>query len=244
MLRLTEKLQKFVDDNDIKIKEYELCTSDEKYYSYQYGLCEDESKLMPADNLISELETLMAAQEQEEQETKGEYVMKKFAVTLTVNAYYTPIIEAKDEDEAEEKAYEMIHQKDFMKDHYTDFELDNEIAINSINTTTASRITNAHCEYTGGGVWIYWAKYGPVWLEGTLDQYINAYDIEPRPFDTDDAEEWTCEEQEAHMCDEFVDMPTWQDIAESIRNMKGFANADECISIINEWSHLDDPCNE
>ena len=240
MLRLTEKLQKFVDDNDIKIKEYELCTSDEKYYTYQYGLCEDESKLMLADNLISELEVLMAAHEQEEQETKGEYIMKKFAVTLTVNAYYTPIIEAKDEDEAEEKAYEMIHQKDFMKDHYTDFELDNEIAIESINTTTASRITDAQCIYTGGGVWIYCAKYGPVWLEGTLDQGIDAFDIEPHI----DDDEFDCNDLYEHMCSEYVDLPTWQDIADSIRNIKGFANADECISIINEWSRLDDPCNE
>ena len=37
----------------------------------------------------------------------------------------------------------------------------------------AAKLTNVKCYYTGGGIWVYSAKYGNVWLYGSFDGYIS-----------------------------------------------------------------------
>ena len=84
--------------------------------------------------------------------------------------------------------------------------------IEELKKLAVPQISEVHCDYTGGGIWIYSAKYGPAWLIGTLDTYINAYDEYVDP-NSEEASEY---DWDAHCVDKYVIMPTWGDILNSL----------------------------
>lgn len=104
-----------------------------------------------------------------------------------------------------------------------------------------SKLTNASCIYTGGGIYVYQAMYKGYWIFGALDSTMDAYSYEPFQYwkDTDSSE--SPEDYRISV----ADFPTWADIIESIRNPGSMVSGDrdECISIIKEFQTLDNPVN-
>ena len=112
-----------------------------------------------------------------------------------------------------------------------------ENKIEELKKLSVPQISDVRCDYTGGGIWVYTAKYGPAWLIGTLDTYINAYD---EYVDTN-SEEASDYDYEAHCVDKYLVMPTWGDILDSL-----CALDDGCYS---DYEHAirrlrSTPCND
>ena len=113
-----------------------------------------------------------------------------------------------------------------------------------------NRITDVYCYYTGGGIYVYSARYGNIFLYGTLDQYICCYKIRGEVLcqDEDLCKEfgWTDEmnalialkgEYVDHIEDfmkdyyvspEEIEYPTWRAILRSIQKpgFYGYGTAD------------------
>lgn len=108
------------------------------------------------------------------------------------------------------------------------------------------KITDIYCYYTGGGIYIYSAKYGDNYLYGTLDQTIDIYTIRGEVLFQDES---SCEflglldEMKAYTApaDPFVcyvypddvEYPTWKDILDSLHSgeliAEGCADAEETL---------------
>lgn len=101
------------------------------------------------------------------------------------------------------------------------------------------KLTNVSCIYTGGGIYVYQAKYNGYWIYGSLDGCMDAYSYEPFKYwdDTDSTE--SPEEYRI----ENAKFPTWADVIRSIKdpNTEISGNRDECISIIKEFQGLSKP---
>ena len=102
-------------------------------------------------------------------------------------------------------------------------------------------LTDVCCVYTGGGIYVYQARYNGYWIYGSLDGCMDAYSYEPFKYwkDTDSSES-----PEEYRVNDAI-FPTW---AEVIRSLNGpdaeiGGDCDECISIIKECQSLDKPVN-
>lgn len=93
-----------------------------------------------------------------------------------------------------------------------------------------NKISDVYCYYTGGGVWIYSARYGEYFLYGTLDATIDCFPVRGEIlFDYKDICEecgWIEEyekfhpigdEEDYYIGPNKIDYPTWQDILDSVR---------------------------
>lgn len=104
-----------------------------------------------------------------------------------------------------------------------------------------NRITDVYCYYTGGGIYVYSAKYGDVFLYGTLDQYIACYRVRGEIlFHDDDLCEqfgWSDElnaftlegsEEDYYVGPDKIEYPTWKAILRSLQkpNFYGYGTAD------------------
>ena len=95
-----------------------------------------------------------------------------------------------------------------------------------------NKITEVYCYYTGGGIYVYSAKYGNVYLYGTLDQTIDCITVRGEILfhDSDTCESfgWTKEMNEftgnSNDYDAYyikpadIEYPTWKDILDSLRS--------------------------
>lgn len=104
-----------------------------------------------------------------------------------------------------------------------------------------NKITDIYCYYTGGGIYVYSAKYGNVYLYGTLDQYIDCYKVRGEILfqDEDCCEEfgWMDElnsfvlegdQMDYLLSPDEVKYPTWRSILRSIQKpgFYGYGTAD------------------
>ena len=89
------------------------------------------------------------------------------------------------------------------------------------------KFSNVKCYYTGGGIWVYSAKYGDVWLYGSLDQYITVLKYQgEKLYDDQDVLDYYGEVNDLGEIDNPDDYiltdndlyPTWAEVLESIRN--------------------------
>lgn len=86
---------------------------------------------------------------------------------------------------------------------------------------TASDFEQVQCYYTGGGIWVYSAKYKGYYLYGSLDQVLWAYTISGEDIETE------------HNCDyekfaiEPAEYPTWGDV---VRSLLDNLSGDPCLS--------------
>lgn len=91
------------------------------------------------------------------------------------------------------------------------------------------KITDVRCYYTGGGVYVYSARYGNLFLYGSLDNYICCYrergEILFRDEDSCEYNGWLEQMNQFHLEgteDDYyvspaeIDYPTWQDILNSL----------------------------
>lgn len=101
-----------------------------------------------------------------------------------------------------------------------------------------SKLTNVSCEYTGGNIYVYQAKYNDkYWIYGSLDEWMYAFSIEPfRYMKRND-----CSDAPWHRELRDVEFPTWREIAKSLGD--GNANVDhnviDPLDIIH-WMQLPD----
>lgn len=114
-----------------------------------------------------------------------------------------------------------------------------ENKIEELKALATPQFTNVRCMYTGGGIWVYIAQYGPCWLMGELGGYINAYDEYKDPAD-DDVGDY---DYEGHCVDKYIQMPTWGDILESLKPIDD-GNFSEWEYITKKHFKLTTPCNE
>ena len=104
-----------------------------------------------------------------------------------------------------------------------------------------NKITDVYCYYTGGGIYVYSAKYGNVYLYGTLDQYICCYKVRGeilfRDEDLCNQFGWTEEmnsfvldgnEDDYYISPDDIEYPTWKDILRSLQKpgFYGYGTAD------------------
>lgn len=105
---------------------------------------------------------------------------------------------------------------------------------------TKPMLTDVHCFYTGGGIWVYKAKYGPLWMYGSLDDAISAYDDDPEGTDFFD--------YNAHYVHLTFLAPTWQDIADSLKQPESHveSNVEDPYNALLRWNgdRMDRPCTE
>ena len=93
-----------------------------------------------------------------------------------------------------------------------------------------SKFSEVHCYYTGGGVYVYSAKYGDNYLYGSLDQTIDCFSVRGEVLfhDEDVCESfgWLDEmksfnagghEMDYYLGPDDVQYPTWQEILDSLR---------------------------
>ena len=92
-------------------------------------------------------------------------------------------------------------------------------------------ITDVYCYYTGGGVYIYSARFGDNYLYGSLDQTIDCYrgargEVLFRDEDVCKAYCWLDEmnsfqligsEDDYYIHPDEIEYPTWQEILDSLR---------------------------
>lgn len=114
-----------------------------------------------------------------------------------------------------------------------------ENKIEELKALASPQFSDVKCDYTGGGIWVYTAKYGPCWLMGELGGYINAYDEYKDPAD-DDVGDY---DYKGHCVDKYINMPTWAEILESLETIND-VNFSEWEDIIWRNSKLNTPCNE
>lgn len=84
---------------------------------------------------------------------------------------------------------------------------------------------NVQCYYTGGGIWVYSAKFNGAWLYGSLDSYMGVYSIPGETIEN----RHNCEYEKFAVT--LKDYPTWGDILQSLK--QGLA-ADPCLHEITE----------
>lgn len=103
------------------------------------------------------------------------------------------------------------------------------------------KLTNASCEYTGGGNYVYQAKYNGYWVYGNIDEWMYAFKIEPFRY----AKRTDSTEAPWHRELHGVEFPTWQEIIDSLRDPEAeiFGDREECIEIIKASQILDVPSN-
>ena len=104
-----------------------------------------------------------------------------------------------------------------------------------------NRITDVYCYYTGGGIYVYSARYGNVFLYGTLDQYICCYTVRGEILYRDEElckqfgwmnelNAFTLEgtEDDYYISPEDIEYPTWKDILRSVQapGFYGYGTAD------------------
>lgn len=114
-----------------------------------------------------------------------------------------------------------------------------ENKIEELKALATPQFTNVRCVYTGGGIWVYIAQYGPCWLMGELGGYINAYD-EYKDLADDDVGDY---DYEGHCVDKYIKMPTWAEILDSLKPIND-ANYSEWEYITKKHFKLTTPCNE
>lgn len=115
-----------------------------------------------------------------------------------------------------------------------------------------NKITEVYCYYTGGGIYVYSAKYGNVYLYGTLDQTIDCITVRGEILFQDESSceffGWT-DEMNAftgnssdfdtyYIKPSDIEYPTWQDILDSLRSTEliaeGCYGAEETLRY---WNH-------
>lgn len=104
-----------------------------------------------------------------------------------------------------------------------------------------NKITDVYCYYTGGGIYVYSAKYGNVYLYGTLDQYIHCYKVRGEILYNDEecckTFGWTDElnsfvleddENDYYIAPDEIEYPTWRRILHSLQKpgFYGYGTAD------------------
>lgn len=162
--------------------------------------------------------------------------MKKYTVKLIVNAVKTIEVEADGPYEAQGIAWNIVHDRNYVKDHYTEFKLGDMVGDVRAEEKKA-RITNVKCEYTGGGYWSYSARYGDLWLDGSVNDYIYLYSENP-----------VDEDGYIKGIDPIYNetAPTWAEILASLATKSADVDdKDEAISCLIEANagYLDCPCD-
>ena len=106
-----------------------------------------------------------------------------------------------------------------------------------------SNLTNVSCEYTGGNIYVYQAKYkGKYWIYGSLDEWMYAFSIEPFRYQR----RHDCGNAPWHRELRDVEFPTWREIAESLGQEDALVEGSvtDPLDIIH-WMQLPDvPSNE
>ena len=110
-----------------------------------------------------------------------------------------------------------------------------------------NKITEVYCYYTGGGIYVYSAKYGDVYLYGTLDQTIDCLPVRGEILFQDESAcesfGWTDEMNaftgdysnydEYYIKPSDIKYPTWMDILKSLKSPELIAencvDADETL---------------
>lgn len=102
-------------------------------------------------------------------------------------------------------------------------------------------ITDVYCYYTGGGIYVYSAKYGDVFLYGSLDQYIHCYKVRGEILYQDEdlceqfgwldemkAFQFSGDENDYYISPDEIQYPKWKDILHSIQgdDFYGYGTAD------------------
>ena len=103
------------------------------------------------------------------------------------------------------------------------------------------KLSKAYCEYTGGGNYIYQAKYNGYWIYGNISEWMYAFKIDPLRY----AKRSDSTEAPWHRELHGVEFQTWREIIESFSwsdTVVG-GDRDECIEIIKETQCLDVPSN-
>ena len=76
-----------------------------------------------------------------------------------------------------------------------------------------AKLTNVSCVYTGGGIYVYSARFNDeVWIGGGLDNYFGSYDLPLFVID-----EYCYSDYDSHWKKASVLYPTWNDIIQSLR---------------------------
>ena len=125
------------------------------------------------------------------------------------------------------------------------------------------KIREVTCVYTGGGIWVYHAKYGKLWLYGSLDSGIDAYDADPdtsfpawrehiingAPYEYYDGYEYdgmnSWEDSDSHIVK--TELPKWSDIVESLRypdSVVDDVDGAEASALYWNAHVIDCPCND
>ena len=94
-----------------------------------------------------------------------------------------------------------------------------------------AKITDAYCYYTGGGVYVYSAKYGDNYLYGSFDQYITCLTVRGEILwqdedvcehygwmDEMDSFRFNGSENSYILNPDKIEYPTWNDILKSLKN--------------------------
>ena len=90
-----------------------------------------------------------------------------------------------------------------------------------------------NCYYTGGGIWVYSAKYKDVWIYGGLDNYLGCYSIRGEDIE----EKHNCDYEKFTAVPADGEYPTWQDILDSIRYyLKDDVNLKEMTDSLLRWN--------
>lgn len=90
------------------------------------------------------------------------------------------------------------------------------------------KFTNVNCYYTGGGVWVYSARYNnEVWLYGSLDWYFGSYSIKG-----EDIEEKHANDYDTYWMNPSIPFPTWNEILDSLKT------APDHDAFFHEWEHI------
>ena len=91
-----------------------------------------------------------------------------------------------------------------------------------------AKLTNVTCDYTGGGVWVYSARFNDeVWLYGGLDWYFGSYSIRGSEIEDEHDNDY-----DLFWKNPSVPFPTWNEILESLRT------APDSDLFFDEWEHL------
>lgn len=136
--------------------------------------------------------------------------MKKYTVFVKLESCVYIEVEAENEADAIEIAEDECLNGDWNameSPECTSEIVDEEDIEPETEQETKPILTSVECRYTGGGCWTYKAKYGPLWMYGSLGDTIQAYEADP---ETDDFD------YDAHFVHLTFTAPTWQEITDSL----------------------------
>lgn len=103
-----------------------------------------------------------------------------------------------------------------------------------------AKLTNVTCDYTGGGIWVYSARFNDeVWLYGGLDWYFGSYSIKGSEIEDEHDSDY-----DSYWMNPSVPFPTWNEILQSLRTVP------ESTLFFDEWEYqlrranpnMNEPC--